>query len=51
MDSLKLHLDLPCLTLTAVSGVAHPQGERPATVFYPLGRPTLYAYDSDSPVN
>jgi hypothetical protein len=28
---------------TAASGVAHPQGWRPAAVFYPLGHPTPYA--------
>jgi hypothetical protein len=27
----------------AVSGVAQPQGRRPAAVFYPLGYPTPYA--------
>jgi hypothetical protein len=32
----------PCLT--AVSGVARPQGGRPATIFYPFGQPTPYAY-------
>jgi hypothetical protein len=45
MDFRMFHLGLPCPTLlTAVSGVAHSQGGRPAVVFYPLGRPTLYAY-------
>jgi hypothetical protein len=29
--------------LTAVWGVAHPQGGRPAAVFYPFGHPTPYA--------
>jgi hypothetical protein len=27
----------------AVSGVAFPQGGRPASVFYPFGHPTPYA--------
>jgi hypothetical protein len=30
--------------LMAFSGVALPQGRQPATVFYPLGHPTPYAY-------
>jgi hypothetical protein len=34
----------------AVSGVAHPQSGQPATVFYPSGHPTLYAYDFLSPL-
>jgi hypothetical protein len=28
----------------AISGVAHPQGGRPAAVFYLFGHPTPYAY-------
>jgi hypothetical protein len=30
---------------TAVSGVAHPQGRRPAAVFYPFEHPMPYAHD------
>jgi hypothetical protein len=30
--------------------VARPQGGRPATVFYPLGHPTLSAYGSTTQV-
>jgi hypothetical protein len=54
MESVKFHMDLPCLTLLrpelraghlmAVSGLACPQGGRPTAVFYPLGHSTLYAY-------
>jgi hypothetical protein len=53
MDSLKFHPDLPCPTLRLPAGglpmkcpygVASPQGERPAAVFYPFGHPPLYAY-------
>jgi hypothetical protein len=29
---------------TAVSGMAQPQGGRPAVVFFPLVHPMLYAY-------
>jgi hypothetical protein len=36
--------DHPRNGLTAVSGVAHPQGRRPAAIFYPFGHPTPYAY-------
>jgi hypothetical protein len=32
--------------LTAISRVAHPQGWRPAAIFYPVGHPMPYAYDS-----
>jgi hypothetical protein len=32
----------------AVSGVAHPQGGWPATVFYPLGHPAPYVYGRDN---
>jgi hypothetical protein len=31
-------------SLMAILGVAHPQGERPATIFYPFGHPIPYAY-------
>jgi hypothetical protein len=31
--------------LTAVSGVACPQGSRPEADFYPFGHPTPYAYE------
>jgi len=30
--------------ITAVSGVAHLQGGRPAAIFYPYRHPTQYAY-------
>jgi hypothetical protein len=56
VDFLKFHPGPPCPTLlhpaggtplkrprTAVSGVARPQGGRPAAVFYPFGHPTPYA--------
>jgi hypothetical protein len=33
-----------CRELTAVSGVACPQGERPTTIFYLFGHFTPYAY-------
>jgi hypothetical protein len=51
MDSLKFHPGLPCPTLlrpraghpwnslTAVYGVARPQGGLPAAVFFPFGHP------------
>jgi hypothetical protein len=42
--SLKYHQGPPYTPETAVSGVARPQDGRPATVFYPLGHPTPYAY-------
>jgi hypothetical protein len=57
MDSLKFHPGLPGPTLlspaggpppkqpnslTAIFGVARPQGWLPAAVFYPLGYLTLY---------
>jgi hypothetical protein len=29
--------------LKAASGVTHPQGRRPATIFYPLEHPMMYA--------
>jgi hypothetical protein len=36
---------LPYLTfLMAISGVAHPQGGRPAAIFYLFGHPTPYNY-------
>jgi hypothetical protein len=38
-----LQADRPRNSLTAVSGVARLQGERPAAVFYPFGQPTPYA--------
>jgi hypothetical protein len=50
MTPLKYCWGLPCSTLLchmAVLGVAFPQGERPATIFYPLGHPTPYAYMSE----
>jgi hypothetical protein len=31
----------------AVSGLSHPQGGRPAAVFFPFGHPTPYVYDHD----
>jgi hypothetical protein len=34
----------PLNSLTAVSGVACPQGKWPAAIFYPLGNATPYAY-------
>jgi hypothetical protein len=55
-DSLKYSPGLPCPTLLhPVSEpplkrpyghlrVVHPQGRRPAAVFYPFGHPTPYAY-------
>jgi hypothetical protein len=58
MDSLQFHLGPPCPTFsrlavrlplkwsTAVIGVAHLQGGRPAAIFYPFGHPTLYVYGS-----
>jgi hypothetical protein len=30
----------PCLTF--ISGVVHPQGQRPAAVYYPIRHPTLH---------
>jgi hypothetical protein len=36
----------PCgqaIPVTAISGVARPQGGQPVAVFYPFGHPTLYA--------
>jgi hypothetical protein len=53
MDSIKFHLGPPCptllrpsgrLPLTAVSGVARPQAERSAVVFYPFGHSYAYIY-------
>jgi hypothetical protein len=56
MDSLKFHPVPPYPTLyplqaghdsdglTAVSGVARPQGGRLAAISYPIGHPTPYAY-------
>jgi hypothetical protein len=47
MDSLKFQLGPSCLTLlcpAGVSAVAHPQGRRPAAVFYRFGPTTLYAF-------
>jgi hypothetical protein len=54
-DSLKFHPAPPCPTLLrpvggpppkrpygCLGGVAHPQGERPAAVFFPLGYPFPY---------
>jgi hypothetical protein len=32
---------------TALSGVACPQGGRPAAIFYPFGHPTPYAYGAE----
>jgi hypothetical protein len=55
-DSLKFRPALPFYalqvghpqnSLTAVSGVAHPQGRWPAAVFYPLGYPTPYGPGGD----
>jgi hypothetical protein len=47
MDSLKFHLGPPCLTLLCPAGrpPLKRQGRQPAAVFYPLGHPTLYAYE------
>jgi hypothetical protein len=51
----KVHPGPPCSTLfrlvgepplVAVSGVARPQGWRPAAVFYPIGHPEPCAYAS-----
>jgi hypothetical protein len=45
LDSLMFKPGLPCPTLlTAVSGVARPQGRWHVTVFYPFGYPTSYGY-------
>jgi hypothetical protein len=45
MDSLKCYPGLPCFTVKYyVSGVARPQSEEPAAVFYPFGYPKSYAY-------
>jgi hypothetical protein len=38
----------PCPTLTAVWGVARPQGGRPAAVFFLLGYPFPYGPDTES---
>jgi hypothetical protein len=58
MDCLKFYLDPPFPTLLCPAGgrAGHPQNalmaysrarqaRQPATVFYPLGHPTPYAYD------
>jgi hypothetical protein len=56
-DSLRFYPGPPCPTLLrpagepplkrlhVVSGMARPQGEQPAAVFYPFGHPMPYAYD------
>jgi hypothetical protein len=52
MDDQKLHagplcstLLRPALRLTAVSGMARPQGGRPAAVYHAFERPMSYAYE------
>jgi hypothetical protein len=49
MDTLKFQQGPLCPTLLrsvgqAVSGVALPEGRRPAAFFYTLGHPTSYNY-------
>jgi hypothetical protein len=42
MDFLKFYPGPPCPTLLCHVGRPHPQGGRPAAIFYPSGHPTPY---------